>query len=78
MYEDTAKFVHQCEHCQLYNPLPHVTLYAVMETPEWAEHVVKHLTTREYPKDMPKHRIKLLEAQCKGYKMIGGQLYKQG
>ena len=78
MYEDTAKFVHQCEHCQLYKPMPKVTLYTVMGTPDWAEHVVKHLTTKEYPKDMPKHRLKLLDAQCKGYEMIGGQLYKRG
>ena len=26
MYEDTAKFVHQCEHCQLYKPMPKVLI----------------------------------------------------
>ena len=58
MYADVAKFVHQCKHCQLYVPMPKVTLYTMMATPNWAEHVVKHLMTKDYPKDMPKHCIK--------------------
>lgn len=64
--------------CKQQKPMPFVTLYAVMATPDWAEHVIRHLTTREYPKDMSKHRMQWLDAQCQGHKMIGGQIYKQG
>ena len=74
--KDIAEYIKQCQDCIHREPLAHVTLYLMMETPHWANYIVSYLNGEDL--NLPKHRLRAIAQEAYDYQLIGEKLYKRG